>query len=266
MQEQKNNKGLIVTLIVFIIISLSLVGYIAYDKGYLDSLLGREKVSDSKKEEITETEEQKETKKLTLDDKEIQNLYNKIKSVEVYDQKLISKVLESKKEIIVKDLGADILNYYGYRNLKVKQLENDLCKNYPNILVNSQYICNNSNDVGIGDDATNNSTNVITEQDLKDSVEEIFGKGSYQQTEILEVSWDEYYVYDLASKKYVDTFIPGGGTDISYEKELSDIKQSEDSLSLIESIKFEDSLNEKISYNYKIDDDNYFLYSISLVK
>ncbi len=265
MKEIKPKNKLIPWLILFILVSIGLGTYIAYDKGYLDSLLGKE-IVETKNEEVEEKEEQNETKELSLEDKAIQDLYNKIRSKDVFDQKLINKVLETKKEITVKELDSNILNYYGYRNLKVNQLEKDLCKNYPDILSNPKYVCSDNSKVGIGDDATNNSTNIIAEQDLKESVEDIFGKNSYQKTETFEVSWAEYYVYDLTSKKYVDTFVAGGGTSIPYEKELIDLEQKEDSLSLIESVKFEDSVNEKISYNYKLDNDAYYLYSISLVK
>lgn len=260
--EKKSNKGLIITLVLFILISIALGGYIVYDKGYLDSLLGKEKVVEPKEEK----EESKEVEKLSLDDKVIQDLYAKIKSKNAYDQVLISQVLENKKELITKDLDSNILNYYGYRNLKVSQLEKDICRNYPSILAKSSYLCNDNNNVEVGVDTTTNSTNVFAEEDLKESVEEIFGKNSYQKTESIEVSFDEYYIYDSTSKKYVDTYIVGGGTDITYEKELIDLDQKEDSLSLIESVKFEDSIDEKISYNYRLDNGEYYLYSISLVK
>ena len=266
-EKKKSNKGIIVILILFILISITLGGYIVYDKGYLDKFLGKEKVVEpSKEEKKEETIEKEEIKTLSLNDKEVQDLYDKIKSTEAFDQKLINNVLENKKELILKELDPNILNYYGYRNLKINQLKNDLCKNYPNLITNNKYICNNNDNVGIGDDVTNNSTHVIDEEDLKLSVEEIFGKDSYQRSDAFEISWAEYYVYDKSSKRYIETFIASGGTDITYEKELIDLKQKEDSLSLIESIKFEDSVNEKISYNYKLDNDNYYLYSISLEK
>lgn len=269
--EKKSNKGLIIVLVLFILISIVLGGYIVYDKGYLDSLLGKEKVVNPK--------EGKEVEKLSVDDKVIQDLYVKIKKTNVYDQMLIDQVLENKTEIIVKeDFDSYTLNYYGYRNLKDSKLEKDFCQNYPNILALTDYICGEDSDTNT--DTTNNYTNVFVEEDLKESVEEIFGKNSYKTTEIIGVSFGEYYVYDSISKKYVDTYVKVDGDGEvfdrvllkEYKVKLVDVKQKENGLSLIESVKYEDndnsedSVDEKISYNYRLDNGAYYLYSISLVK
>ena len=59
MEEKKNNKGLIWLIIILIILVLGLVGYIVYDKGFINDKLQNENITTSttttSKETLTET-------------------------------------------------------------------------------------------------------------------------------------------------------------------------------------------------------------------
>ena len=57
-EKKKGRKGLIVTIIILILLLIGALGYIAYDKGYLDKLLGKEEpVKEEVKEEKLSKEE-----------------------------------------------------------------------------------------------------------------------------------------------------------------------------------------------------------------
>lgn len=251
--EKKSNKGLVIFLIIFILISLALGGYIVYDK-YFNN------VNEEKKTEKKEVKEDVQEEKLNLESSIVQELYNDIKSTSNFDQELIEQAL-NKEKVLVSDLSSEILNFYGYRNLHIHLIKQDLCRNYPSVVNNSYYDCGN----GIEKDETENATYTFEEKDLKNSVENLFGLGKYQQTESFEINYAQYFVYDKDSQKYVYATIPGGGTSPEYEKELIDLKQSADTLSLIEKISFEDKELAQISYDYKQDNDNYYLYAINLL-
>lgn len=250
--EKKSNKGLAIFLIIFILISLALSGYIVYDK-YFNNANEEKK---TEKKEIKE-EVQKE-EKLNLNSSTIQKLYNSIKSNSSFDQELIEQAM-NKEKVLVSDLSPEILNFYGYRNLYIHQIKQDLCRNYPNVILSS-YNCGNDTEY-----ESINSANTFKEEDLKNSVENLFGTGKYQQTESFEINYAEYFVYDKDSQKYVYATIEGGGTSQELEKELIDLKQSADTLSLIEKISFEGKEMAQISYDYKQDNDNYYLYAINLL-
>ena len=234
-------------------ISLALGGYIVYDK-YFNN------VNEEKKTEKKEVKEDVQEEKLNLESSIVQELYNDIKSTSNFDQELIEQAL-NKEKVLVSDLSSEILNFYGYRNLHIHLIKQDLCRNYPSVVNNSYYDCGN----GIEKDETENATYTFEEKDLKNSVENLFGLGKYQQTESFEINYAQYFVYDKDSQKYVYATIPGGGTSPEYEKELIDLKQSADTLSLIEKISFEDKELAQISYDYKQDNDNYYLYAINLL-
>ena len=250
--EKKSNKGLVIFLIIFILISLALSGYIVYDKYFNNA--NEEKKTEKKevKEEVQKEE------KLNLNSSTIQKLYNSIKSNSSFDQELIEQAM-NKEKVLVSDLSPEILNFYGYRNLYIHQIKQDLCRNYPNVILSS-YNCGNDTEY-----ESINSANTFKEEDLKNSVENLFGPGKYQQTDAIEINYAEYFVYDKDSQKYVYATIEGGGTSQELEKELIDLKQSADTLSLIEKISFEGKELAQISYDYKQNNDNYYLYAINLL-
>ena len=251
--EKKSNKGLSVFLIIFILISLALGGYIVYDKYFNNA--NEEKKTEKKeiKEEVQEEE------KLNLNSSTIQKLYSSIKSNSSFDQELIEQAI-NKEKVLVSDLSPEILNFYGYRNLYIHQVEKDVCRNYPSIVNSSYYYCGS----GIGDEDIN-IVDIFKEEDLKNSVENLFGPGKYQQTESFEINYAQYFVYDKDSQKYVYATLEGGGTSQEFEKELIDLKQDTDTLSLIEKISFEGKELTQISYDYKQDNNNYYLYAINLL-
>ena len=74
--EQKSNKGLIIVLVMFIIICLGLIGYIAYDNGMLAKIMNKSDVKEEKKESV----KKEETKELDINSRLVQSLYNKISS------------------------------------------------------------------------------------------------------------------------------------------------------------------------------------------
>ena len=55
-QKKKSNKGLIVLVVLLFVVILGLVGYICYDKGVFDSLLGKDSPEPKQKEKISEEE------------------------------------------------------------------------------------------------------------------------------------------------------------------------------------------------------------------
>ncbi len=72
--EQKSNKGLIIVLVMFIIICLGLIGYIAYDNGMLAKIMNKSDVKEEKKESV----KKEEAKELDINSRLVQSLYNQV--------------------------------------------------------------------------------------------------------------------------------------------------------------------------------------------
>ena len=102
MEEKKKGKGLVVALVLFILISLGLGGYIAYDK-----VLNKEEVK-TKKEEKKEKKEQ-ETIIYSVDDEKISGLIDNIltgrkcNEIEEYtnDKKVETKDIDNEKAYLI---------------------------------------------------------------------------------------------------------------------------------------------------------------------
>ena len=62
--EKKSNKGIIVLVVLMFIIILGLVGYICYDKGVFDGLLGKDKPKPKQEEQVEEKLTEEEVKEL----------------------------------------------------------------------------------------------------------------------------------------------------------------------------------------------------------
>ena len=112
-QKKKGNTGLIVTIIVLIILLLGSIGYICYDKGVFDRLIGKEK-------QIEEPKKEQEENKLSAND--IDNLH----------ESLITKDKEYglyfNNKVTLESISADdfipyiALNYASDNNIKYEGL------------------------------------------------------------------------------------------------------------------------------------------------
>ena len=265
---KKINIGLITFLIIIIIIFLIAGGFVAYNNFFNKS----EKISETSASS-NQTDNQINEEKLTISSPIVLNLYNFIRSTNTFDQKLISEVINNNNEILVANIDQKLINYFGYRQLVISDLEPEVCNNFPNILARSSspYYCGIN--ASIDQDDSTNTTFTFSEDKLKQKVELIFGEGAYNNTSYIEVNWANGFTYDQTSHKYVLGAIAGGGTDLRYTTKLIDVKDSEEYLTLIENVSYEEyndpslDLNKNILYNFKKNSDgNYYLYSVNLEK
>ena len=89
--EKKKNKVIIVLLILFILISLGLGGFIVYDKFISKKEINVGEVKQNK------VESQDKNNNLTISSDLVKRLYSYVKSDGLFDQMLIEKVLEKNK-------------------------------------------------------------------------------------------------------------------------------------------------------------------------
>lgn len=268
--EKKKNKVIIVLLILFILISLGLGGFIVYDKFISKKEINVGEVKQNK------VESQDKNNNLTISSDLVKRLYSYVKSDGLFDQMLIEKVLEKNDEILASSLDQQTLNYYGYKQIKLSDTELKECQDYKNIK-QSNYACGFNSYISETDglNAESNETISFDEDILKNNVEMIFGKNTYKSTDYFEISLSQAFLYDSSLKQYVRAEAPAGGTGVIYEKKLKDVKENKDYLTLVENVSFDytdynvdmENLNKNILYNFKLDsENNYYLYSIDIEK
>ena len=141
----------------------------------------------------------------------------------------------------VNDLSRSLKNYYGYRNMDAKYIKEEA------------------------------NLKVILNENLKSSVESIFGDNSYEPSTFMATTYgDSKYVYEPLKKAYTLSTVQGGGTGPLPKYSLVSATQTSDSIVLIE--KSDEWNNDSASYvenvnQYKIvfkenKNSNYVLYSI----
>lgn len=184
-----------------------------------------------------------EEKALKISDSLVQDLYGSI----AYDEKApinYNYHINLNTVLKVTDLSRSLKNYYGFRNMDAKYIKEE------------------------------GNTTVILNENLKASVESIFGDNSYEPSTFMSTTYGESkYVYDSSKKAYTLTTIEGGGTGPLPKYSLVSATKTSDSIVLIEKSDEwnDDSASYKENVNqYKIvfkenKNSNYVLYSIEKI-
>lgn len=267
MDNKHNNIGLIISLVIFIILTLGLCGYICYDKFFTSKEIEDVEQDNSKTDEKIVQEEL-----LNIDSELVQTLYGYIKMTDLNEQSSIDDLIENKQEILLSD-NPEMKNHFGFRQLEVIKLKTDLCRNYfETFKKNTRYFCGTESDI---ENSFNESSSTITfeESALKEKVELIFGEGSYERTNYISAGLIDGYTYDEATGLYVYGNFPGGGVAPTYTLNLVDVSKDDNYLILKENVTYDSyedlkgTLDENILYKYKQDEaGNYYLYSIDIEK
>lgn len=220
----------------------------------------------SEKNIVNEKEKTKvKNKELALDTQLVQTLYSYVQMEKSYlaGVEYIS-IFDNKNKILVSELSQEMKNYLGYRQLNNKNyiecpqnlLDQSKCSSY-----DKEFPISQDNDTW---------TIAFGEDELKRTVELIFGKGSYKAGDFIGCEKYGLCVYDSETKKYYDTVFRGGGTGWNPETELKSAKKLKDKIEIYEYVKndFDNKLDEyNIKYTFVLsEDDNYYLRSIELIK
>ena len=267
MDNKHNNIGLIISLVIFIILTLGLCGYICYDKFFTSKEFEDVEQDNSKTDEKIVQEES-----LNIDSELVQTLYGYIKINNIFEQSWVEDLIENKQEILLSD-NPEMKNYFGYRQLEVINLTEDVCRDYLDTFKNSdRFQCGINSSL---DDPYNeaSSTIVFDESQLRKKVELIFGEDSYERTKTFATGMAVGYTYDEESGLYVYGNFPGGGVAPTYTLNLVDVSKDDNYLILKENVSYDShedlkgTLDENILYKYKQDEaGNYYLYSIDIEK
>lgn len=185
--KEKNNKGLIIGMIIFIIISLGLSGYIVYDKFFKKEV---KTVQDKNEEKVSEAF--------------VKNLYNEVnidynEEHYLYGQYGISEFYE--RNIKASDLNNELKMYLGYRQLKNSDIKKEDC--LYNQKDDGMTICGNNMYSETKVDYKY-PTNTISFDTLDKSIKSVFGN-SVTYDKNTKVSIDgivSYYEFESSNNKY----------------------------------------------------------------
>ena len=197
MENKKNNKGLIITIIILIILFLGATCYICYDKGCFDKLLG--------KNELNQEEKNKDNK---LSEEEIMNLYNSLVTPNK-DYGLFFDRNISIEQINAYNLMPYIMgNYINDQNIDVSKYD------YLSTADNSSLKNALSIEKNKIDEYIKNKFNINREFVLEENEED---KG-YSYSELLD---GMAYIYNFNDNKYyVGSRADGLGSNVVYSKYL----------------------------------------------
>lgn len=223
----------------------------------------------------------KDEESLDVNSELVKNLYNYVS----FDKWLDILEKNNTNKLETKNLNQELKNYIGYRQIPNSKIKSDSCKNYPNIT--SSRICGSAADAVEGVDgtwdSTNSSTQVISENDLKEAVETVFGNNSYNQVSNFGISSctidqsNDYrgYEYDTNSKNYVYYDGMAGCSNLPITKQIVSAEKVNDTLIIVENQKIEQDaynsipkeslFNQNIKYTFIYENGNYYFSSIEKV-
>ena len=266
MESKKNI--VIGILVVLLLCSIGLIVYLFIDKS-------NSGVNDEKTEQKEEVAENK-TEELDINDPLVKELYDNVAAEDCLMAHSIVYNIKDTQKLTVNDLD-EMKNYLGYRQVPITKVKSGFCSDYRNILEkeNNSYGCGES---PLSPELINNlkyeSTYYIEEQDLKESVEMIFGPGTYERKDFLLYRAFEGFLFDESTLRYfyymdgpVAAIIPKGETTI-----VSATKTN-DSIEIIQNVKYFNPRNEiakegnvKYTFKYNEEDDKYYFYSVERIE
>lgn len=272
--EEKNaikndsNKGLNIVVILLIFVIIGMVVYMLYDKGLLNKFTDNQKEENNTSEEVETAKEEE----LDVNGSLVQQLYRNIMTYDLVSIDILNSIREN-GFIKASDITSEQKNYFAYRQVAISDIKSDLCSNYENLFSqneNLRYGCSGEYYVGM---PSYTSTSYIQEDILKQSVEKIFGKDSYQRVDYFPIALSAGYVYDQATSRYVLGSYPGGGTGPIPTFTLVSAKKIGDEIKIIENAKLEQDgyldesmlFNVNIEYTFKLEDNNYIFVSANVI-
>lgn len=217
MKNNSKSKGMLVVLIITIFIALGLIGYILYDKGIITFGTVLEKSSDS--------DGKIDEENLNINSGFVKNLYMMVES----DNRCFNTVTAAEEfDVKASDIDYDTKFVMAMEIMLDSDKSSLECNKYSA----TKYFDVPSNGVGCGDNYYNTTTNkfenygggstfttLLSEDKVKDRVEQIFGDGSYERREIIEFA-QHWYKYIPEELGYVQLTIPVGGTCMGHSDEL----------------------------------------------
>lgn len=224
-------------------------------------------------DELEEQNKNQKPEKMDINNVLVQELYNNIVVENVVSKRLIDLIRENGK-VLVENIDDDLKNYFGYRQLAVRNIKFDMCRNYPSIInkdiKKTIFGCGEKYSDKISDyDYV--STHYIEEKVLKKAVEDIFGPGTYQKTDYFAIYFADGYSYDDNTNRYVYGTLPSGGPGPFPTITLVSAEKTNDSIKIIENVKIEQNeynsieqdmlYNINIEYTFKLVDGNYYFHS-----
>lgn len=208
---EKNNKGLIIVVILLVLAVLGLICYICYDKG----VFGKKESADNNAENTSDIAPTTENESVTFSDSELENYVNYILPAGWGQYSLLYNVdkVDSKSLSV-----ADKIKYIG------------------------SYVYSKATSTS---DA---KYDMISEDDVKKSLEEVYGPNSYEKT-TFNLGCGDYTLNETDKKYYSRTGCGGAGL-ISVSNVITDYKATKNKLEITTAYVFFDGETNKIYKDY----------------
>lgn len=218
MEENKKGKGTVVIIVLLIAVILGLVCYICYDKGII--FKAKETTTNTNEKSKNKTEEEK----VTFTDSELEKYVNYISPVSIGP----SGAIYDADTVTAKNLSAaKKIEYIGSKVYAKHTSTSD-----------AQY-------------------DIISENDVKTAVEEVYGPNTYEKATFSLGCGD--YTLNESEKNYYSKTGCGGATATSVSNIVTDYKATKSKLEITTAYAFLDGMTSKIykDYNKTISLDDY---------
>ena len=255
-----------VLVIILSILVVVMGAYLIYDK----VIVSKDKKSGN------ESINSKQNQKLDINSDLVKELYNKADiTLLINDDGSIFNKLKKGEKVSTKDFKSEVKNELGFLNLSAGQLYSVSCADYIENLEYGDVCTAGYVDGPASKDDYNwfSSTIAFDEEDLKKSVEDIFGIDTYDRINKFSDSISSYYkiVKDEFTNdyRYIRIAFAGGGSGPKVVTKLIEAEKVKDELYIVQNYYLEDASGKydemNIKYTFNLVDGNYYFYSVEKV-
>lgn len=274
--NKKNNNVLLILIIVLQLAILGVLGYYTFFKEDVKDTKEINKTNESNNQAEEQTDEQFVV--LTKDSEIVQWLYQDItltdqgSSTNSLWNMIVANTKDYKFSVATKDIAQQVKNNFGFEKLTLKGVEVVPCSTKYSATIKAY---DKNLECGLLDPENDYKTHeknvrVVEESYLKASVEKLFGTGSYSPKEF--GLYFEKYIYYAPDKIYVQAGGIGSNIDLTkVTTTLKNVSNTKDTLILTVTMKLTNADSEAVTeldynFTYKLDNNNYYLYSIETAK